>query len=165
MPRKYFPDANSNAFARMLQTLLSGTGPCVSHFNPLSTKICCQMVHKIYQPHHQVTPTITDRDTEGVVRLVQDIPHLNRSQHAHISWYRICTDAYSNALGWPYDVFKWSLIARLLRRKVLFVSVGAGPSHPLSKWLIKSALSLAHYRSFGQDTSTLTPQNDRLFDR
>jgi len=48
------------------------------------------------------------------------------------------------------------VLAKLLRRNVLFVSVGAGPIYrPLSRWFIKSALSLAHYRSF-RDTSTLT---------
>jgi polysaccharide pyruvyl transferase WcaK-like protein len=110
------------------------------------------------------------RSTNPVIRLLRQL--LIGIPRELLDWFRVfhilmgvdtlifpgtgyLTDAYNNALGWPYNVFKWSLIARLLRRKVLFVSVGAGPIyHPLSKWLIKSALSLAHYRSF-RDTSTL----------
>jgi polysaccharide pyruvyl transferase WcaK-like protein len=111
------------------------------------------------------------RSTNPVIRLFRQL--LIGIPRELLDWFRVfhiligvdtlifpgtgyLTDAYNNALGWPYNVFKWSLIARLLQRKVLFVSVGAGPIyHPLSKWLIKSALSLAHYRSF-RDTSTLT---------
>lgn len=57
-------------------------------------------------------------------------------------------------LGRPYEIFKWSAIARLCRCKLLFVSVGAGPIyHPLSKWFIKSALRLADYRSYRDNYS------------
>lgn len=64
------------------------------------------------------------------------------------------TDAPSSALGWPYDIFKWSLIARLCRCKLLFVSVGAGPIYqPLSRWFIRSALSLADFRSYRDDST------------
>jgi len=48
-----------------------------------------------------------------------------------------------------YDILMWSIIARLCRCKVLFVSVGAGPiRHPLSRRFVKAALALAHYRSY-----------------
>lgn len=48
-----------------------------------------------------------------------------------------------------YEILKWSIIARLRGCKVLFVSVGAGRiDHSLSRWLVKSALSLADYRSY-----------------
>jgi polysaccharide pyruvyl transferase WcaK-like protein len=67
----------------------------------------------------------------------------------------LLTDAHTSPLGWPYDVFKWSLVARLCRCKLLFVGVGAGPiRHPLSKWFIRSALSFADFRSY-RDNSTL----------
>ncbi len=58
-------------------------------------------------------------------------------------------------LSWgPYDMFRWSVAARLCRCKVLFVSVGAGPldSHA-GRFLVKSALSLADFRSY-RDEST-----------
>ena len=58
-------------------------------------------------------------------------------------------DYATSPFGWPYDMFKWTIVAKLRRCKILFVSVGAGPiSHPLSKWFIKAALSLASYRSY-----------------
>ena len=51
--------------------------------------------------------------------------------------------------GRPYDIFKWSIIAKLCRCKLLFVSVGAGPiRHPVGRWFIKSALWMADYRSY-----------------
>lgn len=66
----------------------------------------------------------------------------------------LLTDAYG-FFGWgPYDMFKWSLIAKLSCCKLLFVSVGAGPIYTsIGRWLIKSALSLADFRSY-RDNST-----------
>jgi polysaccharide pyruvyl transferase WcaK-like protein len=63
-------------------------------------------------------------------------------------------DHTTGPYGYPYYVFKWSVIAKLCRCKLLFVSMGAGPIyHPLSKWFIKSALSLADYRSYRDNFS------------
>jgi polysaccharide pyruvyl transferase WcaK-like protein len=54
----------------------------------------------------------------------------------------------------PYNLFKWSLIARVCGCKLLLVSVGAGPIYtPLGRFFIKSVLSLADFRSY-RDTST-----------
>jgi polysaccharide pyruvyl transferase WcaK-like protein len=51
--------------------------------------------------------------------------------------------------GYPYYVFKWILIAKLRRCKILVLSVGAGPlGHRLSRFLVKKALVLADYRSY-----------------
>lgn len=51
--------------------------------------------------------------------------------------------------GLHYDILKWSIIAKLCRCKLLFVSVGAGPiRHPLSRFFVKAALTLANYRSY-----------------
>jgi polysaccharide pyruvyl transferase WcaK-like protein len=67
----------------------------------------------------------------------------------------LLTDAHG-LLNWgPYNVFKWSLIAKVCRCKLLFVSVGAGPIYgALGRCLIKSALSLADFRSY-RDNSTM----------
>jgi polysaccharide pyruvyl transferase WcaK-like protein len=52
-------------------------------------------------------------------------------------------------LGLHYDILKWSVVAKLCRCKLLFVSVGAGPiRHPLARFFVKSALRLADYRSY-----------------
>lgn len=54
----------------------------------------------------------------------------------------------------PYTHLKWSIIAKLVKTKVAFVSVGAGPiTSPLSKIFIKYALSGASYRSFRDESS------------
>jgi polysaccharide pyruvyl transferase WcaK-like protein len=48
-----------------------------------------------------------------------------------------------------YEIFRWAVIAKLCRCKLLFVSVGGGPiRHPLSRCLIRAALALADYRSY-----------------
>jgi len=53
-----------------------------------------------------------------------------------------------------YEILKWSIIAKIRRCKLLFVSVGAGPiAHPLSRWIVKRAISLADYRSYRDDFS------------
>jgi polysaccharide pyruvyl transferase WcaK-like protein len=155
--RKYFPDAEFKCICEdVTDTSLRHELPAF----PISIRFPRKSAAKWYM-----------RSTNPIIRLLRQV--LIGTPRELLDWFRIfhllmgvnalifpgtgyLTDAYSNALGWPYNVFKWSLIARLLRRKVLFVSVGAGPIyHPLSRWLIKSALALAHYRSF-RDASTLT---------
>jgi polysaccharide pyruvyl transferase WcaK-like protein len=51
--------------------------------------------------------------------------------------------------GRPLTIFAWCLAGRLCRTRVAFVSVGAGSiGHPISRWLLKSAVAPAHYRSY-----------------
>lgn len=51
--------------------------------------------------------------------------------------------------GMPLALFGWCLAARLCGTRIAFVSVGAGPvSHPISRWLLKTAATMAHYRSY-----------------
>ena len=53
-----------------------------------------------------------------------------------------------------YDIFRWAIIAKLCRCKLLFVSVGGGPiRHPLSRWFVRVALALADYRSYRDASS------------
>ena len=48
-----------------------------------------------------------------------------------------------------YDIFRWSVAAKLCRCKLLFVSVGVGPlRHPLSRQLVKAVLAMADFRSY-----------------
>ena len=67
----------------------------------------------------------------------------------------LLTDAFG-LLSWgPYNIFKWSVLAKLRGCKLLFVSVGAGPLHGrLGRFFVKSALALADYRSY-RDISSL----------
>ena len=83
----------------------------------------------------------------------------------------LLTDAYG-IFGWgPYNLFKWSLIAKIRGCRLLFVSVGAGPIYGgLSRWMIVSALHLADFRSY-RDISSMkylesigfARNNDRVY--
>jgi polysaccharide pyruvyl transferase WcaK-like protein len=49
----------------------------------------------------------------------------------------------------PYTVFKFSLLARVARKKLYLLNVGVGSlEHPLSKFFAWCAVRLANYRSF-----------------
>lgn len=51
--------------------------------------------------------------------------------------------------GIPASLFGWCLGTWLFNTRLAFVSVGAGPiTHPVSRWLMKAAARLAHYRSY-----------------
>ena len=66
----------------------------------------------------------------------------------------LLTDAYT-LLNWgPYDMFRWSVTAKLCGCKLMFVSVGAGPIYSRTgRFFVKTALSLADFRSY-RDVST-----------
>jgi len=83
----------------------------------------------------------------------------------------LLTDAFGLFEWGPYNVFKWSLTAKLCGCELFFVSVGAGPIYStFGRWLIKSALYLANFRSY-RDNSTLkylegvgaARKNDRVY--
>jgi polysaccharide pyruvyl transferase WcaK-like protein len=83
----------------------------------------------------------------------------------------LLTDAYG-LLGWgPYTVFKWSLMAKVSRCKLLYVSIGAGPIYGvLGRCLVRAILYLADFRSY-RDSSTMQylkgigfhPDNDPIY--
>jgi polysaccharide pyruvyl transferase WcaK-like protein len=66
----------------------------------------------------------------------------------------LLTDA-CGLTGWgPYNLLKWSVIAKVRGCKILFISVGAGPiCSSLGKYCVKSALSLAQFRTYRDDAS------------
>ena len=54
----------------------------------------------------------------------------------------------------PYNLFKFSVLTKLARRKLYFLNVGAGPlKHPLSQFFARWAVMLADYRSFRDQDS------------
>jgi polysaccharide pyruvyl transferase WcaK-like protein len=66
----------------------------------------------------------------------------------------LITDAFGISHWGPYSQFKWVLMAKLRRAKVLFVSVGAGPlDRTLGRQLARASLGLADYRSYRDDAS------------
>ena len=66
----------------------------------------------------------------------------------------LLTDAFGLRQWGPYNLFKWTLLARLRGAKVFFVSVGAGPIYSrLGRRLVRSALALAAFRSYRDKAS------------
>jgi polysaccharide pyruvyl transferase WcaK-like protein len=66
----------------------------------------------------------------------------------------ILDDFGESPQGMPYHLFRWSLAAKLARRRFAFLSVGAGPiTHPVSRWLMKSAVRLSAYCSYRDEVS------------
>jgi polysaccharide pyruvyl transferase WcaK-like protein len=104
-------------------------------------------------------------------RWVKGLMMLRRTDMLIIPGTGLLTDAYG-LLSWgPYNLFKWSLIARVCRCKLFFVSVGAGPIYGvLGRCFVKSALSFADFRSY-RDNSTMQylngigfqTNNDRVY--
>jgi polysaccharide pyruvyl transferase WcaK-like protein len=83
----------------------------------------------------------------------------------------LLTDAYG-LRGWgPYNLFKWSLMAKVRGCKILFLSVGAGPLYGwLGRFLAKSSLAMADFRSYRDDASMnslkecgFPTTNDRIY--
>src|SRR5438309_340859 len=63
-------------------------------------------------------------------------------------------DYWGGPWGFPFTLFKWSLLARATGTKVAFLSLGAGPLRTrLGKLFIRQALRLAAYRSYRDDDS------------
>ena len=66
----------------------------------------------------------------------------------------ILDDYQTGPWGIPYVLFRWCLSAKLSGTEVWFISIGAGPIyHPLSRWLMKRAVAVAHYRSYRDTVS------------
>ena len=87
-------------------------------------------------------------------RWVDGIVNLWRTDMLIIPGTGLLTDAWGLRDWGPYNMFKWSLVAKICRCKLLFVSVGAGPIFSaLGRCFVKSALSLADYRSYRDNTT------------
>jgi polysaccharide pyruvyl transferase WcaK-like protein len=96
------------------------------------------------------------------------LPHFGKRLHHFVSTFRavgrfdaiivpgtgILDDFADRWQGMPLSLFIWGLAARLRRRPFAFVSIGAGPiEHPWSRWLMKWAARMAHFRSFRNQES------------
>jgi polysaccharide pyruvyl transferase WcaK-like protein len=84
-----------------------------------------------------------------IYRWLKAVRTLRNTEMLIIVGTGLLNDAYGLMSWGPYSIFKWSLAAKARRCKVFFVSVGAGPlDSSRGKWLVKSALSLADFRSY-----------------
>jgi polysaccharide pyruvyl transferase WcaK-like protein len=89
-----------------------------------------------------------------IAHWVRCIGPLNRSDMFIIAGTGIVNDYLTGPLGWPYEMFRLSVLAAILRTKVVFLSVGVGPiHHPLSRWIIRRSLAAASFRSYRDQAS------------
>ncbi len=81
--------------------------------------------------------------------LVRAFGHARRLDVLIVPGTGILDDFQEGPLGMPLALFGWCLAARLAGARIAFVSIGAGPIvHPLSRWLMRSAVGMACYRSY-----------------
>ena len=63
-------------------------------------------------------------------------------------------ELYGGAAGQPWALLRWGLLARAVRARFLFLSVGTGELRSRSgRLMVRRALALAHYRSFRDEQS------------
>ena len=63
-------------------------------------------------------------------------------------------DNFGGVMGFPATLLKWSILCKLARTKLAFVSVGAGPiNSSASKLLIRLSLRFADYLSYRDEAS------------
>jgi polysaccharide pyruvyl transferase WcaK-like protein len=87
-------------------------------------------------------------------RWVLALRALRRADMMIVPGTQFLSDSISGPWGWPYWAFRWCIAAKLRGSKVLFVSVGVGPLfHPLSRFFVRSALRLADFRSYRDESS------------
>jgi polysaccharide pyruvyl transferase WcaK-like protein len=70
------------------------------------------------------------------------------------------TEAWGGPWGFPYTIFKWTLLTRMAHVQCIFLNVGAGPlNHPLSRFFVRHALLSADYVSFRDEQSKALARN------
>lgn len=119
---------------------------------PISTRDVRIWDRNMRLPKRLVSATIGF--TEELKQYLRAFRTLEGTEALIVPGTGLLTDAYGLS-GWgPYSLFKWALVAKLRRCKVMFVSVGAGPIDTLlGRVLIRLVLSFADYRSFRDDSS------------
>lgn len=83
-----------------------------------------------------------------VVLLLRSIHVLRGTDLFIIAGSNQIMDSFGGVWGFPYTVFKWTVLARLLGARVAFLSVGANPlAAAASRGMYRLALRSAHYIS------------------
>jgi len=147
----------------------------VKRYEPDAELLCfCTNPQDVQARHHiEALPAAVTRDgswAQGPVRRllrilfrwiplklaqwVKTIGPMRKTDLFIIAGTGVVNDYLTGPFGWPYDFFRLSVVAALLRTKVIFLSVGVGPiHHPLSRWLIKRSLGTASFRSYRDQAS------------
>jgi polysaccharide pyruvyl transferase WcaK-like protein len=84
-----------------------------------------------------------------VVHWVKGFKAIRGSHMLIVPGTQVVSDYVTGPFSWPYDIFKWAIIAKLCRARLLFLNIGVGPIyHPVSRWFIKASLNFSDYRSY-----------------
>jgi polysaccharide pyruvyl transferase WcaK-like protein len=142
--RLLFPNVNVNCIC---------THPEITAANyNISALPITRTIVNVWRPHNRVARALRSLligVPSEVYRWFEALLALKQTDVLIIPGTGLLTDAYGLASWGPYNIFKWSLLAKISGCKVLFVSVGAGPLHSsIGRWLVKSALALADFRSY-----------------
>jgi len=98
--------------------------------------------------------------TRKLLQLVHAIHNVRKFDALIVPGTGILDDYSERPLGFPASLFSWCVAARLFGTKIAFVSIGAGPiQHPVSRFLMKFAARMAHYRSYRDTLSQEFMQN------
>lgn len=92
----------------------------------------------------------------GVVRvlaepqfLIDSYRRLKRVELLLVAGSQQLNDAFGGAWGFPFTLFKWTVLAKCTGTKVAILSVGAGPiNSPLSRFFFRRVLNMVNYRSY-----------------
>jgi len=164
--RLLFPNVNLNCIC---------THPEITTANyNISALPITRTIVNVWRPHNRVARALRSLligVPSEVYRWFEALLALKQTDVLIIPGTGLLTDAYGLASWGPYNIFKWSLLAKINGCKVLFVSVGAGPLHsPIGRWLVKSALALADFRSYRDNetksflrSSGAGKETDRVF--
>jgi polysaccharide pyruvyl transferase WcaK-like protein len=99
-------------------------------------------------------PRVALRAVRDAWFLASAVHELRGTRALIVTGSGIVSDHFGGPANFPLTLFRWAVAARLAGARVAVLSVGAGPlTSPLSRWLVRSALSLATYCSARDETS------------
>jgi len=102
----------------------------------------------------RILDTLSLKTPRQLASLVRAFAQARRLDVLIIPGTGILDDFQEGPSGMPLALFGWCLAARLWGTRIAFVSIGAGPiQHPISRWLMKSAVAMARYRSYRDTVS------------
>jgi polysaccharide pyruvyl transferase WcaK-like protein len=147
--RRLAPDAEFNCIC---------TDPELVEADYNITAVCSRRTiakpHALHNPLAKLARKLFVGIPSEFYRWLISLNTLRRTDALVVPGTGLLTDAYTFFYWGPYDMFRWSVTAKLCCCKLLFVSVGAGPIYSRAgRFLVKAALSLADFRSYRDDSS------------
>jgi polysaccharide pyruvyl transferase WcaK-like protein len=148
--RKFLPEADINCICSIPEDVLARHG--ISAF-PISLRSKGVLHRRV---HHRPKLIFSNTLRGLILRFSDELRDLARIKEIIkgrdlliMTGTGMLSDNREGPLGLHYEILKWTLIAKFCRLRVFFVSVGASAlRYRLSRWLIKSSLTIADYVCF-----------------